>query len=169
MTCADRSVRVADHRSCDHKPAIDGVGHIVCAQSSSLVWGLVGVTTSAPRLLGVMAAPSVGFATTPMWRVDLDTTKQLSAGSLLIETAEGTVVRTLATPESVDGSIRGVTWDGLDSSGTPVPTGTYGYVLAADAVDGSGAVGAVDGLTDPSGAVVVASEAVQPQDPLWRS
>jgi hypothetical protein len=74
---------------------------------------------------------------------------------LVIKNAAGTVVRSLATAASADGSIRGVSWDGKDASAKAVPVGTYSYTLNATAADGTGAVVGIDGVAAAAGTVVV--------------
>jgi hypothetical protein len=138
----------------------DGVGHLACVSSSELVWrDFSSVSTSAPRLLGALAAPTADFSNPGnVWTVDLDATKPFRAGTIEISKLGGAVVRSLATPASTDGSIRAISWDGLDTAGNPVPADAYTYALRADAADGSGAVTGVDGtLTTAAGKVVVTS------------
>ena len=137
--------------------ATDGVGHVVCASPTELIWqDYSALATGAPRLLGILATASVSFAdTSTLWTPQFDTTKALAAGSIVIKNAAGTTVRTLATPASADGSIRGVSWNGLDTAGKPVPIGTYTYQLMANAADGTSTVVSISGTGTASGTVTV--------------
>jgi FlgD Ig-like domain len=141
----------------------DGVGHVVCASATDLIWqDYSSLSTQAPRLLGTLAAATAGFSEPgSTWSLALDTTKALAAGSVVISNSLGVLVRSLATTAvtSADGSVR-VTWDGLDGTGKPVPAGTYTYKLVANAVDGTGAVvsiGGTAGLSDGTLTVTAAS------------
>jgi FlgD Ig-like domain len=141
-----------------HDPVTDGVGHVACASDTELIWRDYSSTLSmsAPRFLGALADGSADFSKVgSTWSVDLDTTKALKAGTMVISNASGTVVRTLSTPASSDGSIRGVTWNGLDASGRGAPIGTYTYKLLADATDGFGTVASVDGTAPATGTVTI--------------
>jgi len=141
---------------CLYPVASDGVGHIACSTDTQLVWrDFSSLSTAAPRLLGVLAAGTVDFTSTSAWTPQIDTTKALAAGTLVIRNSTGTTVRTLTTPASNDGSIRGVTWNGRNDSGAPVATGTYTYTLTATGKDGSGATTAIDGTAAASGTVTV--------------
>jgi hypothetical protein len=137
--------------------ATDGVGHVVCASATELIWqDHSALSTSAPRVLGVLADKSVSFAGgATLWKPQFDTTKALSAGSILIKNAAGVTVRTLATPASADGSVRGISWNGLDGTGKAVPIGTYTYQLVANAADGTGALVSVSGTGTTTGTVKV--------------
>jgi hypothetical protein len=139
----------------------DGVGHVVCTSSTELIWRDYSyLSTSAPRLLGAVAPATVNFASTPTWVADFDATKPLNAGTLVIKNAAGGAVRSLATAASSDGSIRGLSWDGMDASGLPVPTGTYSFTLNAAASDGTGTVVSIDGAGAASGSVAVVGNPV---------
>jgi len=140
--------------------ATDGEGHLACTSNTELIWlDYAALSTAAPRVLGMLAPASVNFTTTA-WTTQIDATKPLAAGSLVIKKADGTVVRTLPTPATTDGSLR-ITWDGRDMYGDPAPAGTYTYVVAADAADGTGTMASVDG-TGPATATVVISANVSP-------
>jgi hypothetical protein len=146
--------------TCGRQFTTDGVGHVACVSDTELIWrDFSSLSTTSPRVLGALAAPTADFSNPGnVWTVDLDATKPLKAGGLVISDSHGTVVRTLATPASSDGSVRAVSWDGMNASGKPVPAGPYTYRLAADAADGTGAVTAVDGSpTAAAGQVVVTS------------
>jgi len=139
----------------------DGVGHVVCTSSTELIWSdYSSLSTSAPRLLGVLAPATVNFASTPAWVPDFDATKPLNAGTMVIKNAAGAVVRSLATAASSDGSVRGLSWDGKDASGQPVPAGTYSFTLNAAASDGTGTVVSIDGAGAATGSVTVAGDPV---------
>jgi hypothetical protein len=139
----------------------DGVGHVLCTSSTQLIWrDYSSLSTSAPRLLGVLAPAAVDFSSTPAWVPDFDTTKALNAGTLVIKNAAGVVVRNLATAASPDGSVRGLSWDGKDASGKSVPAGTYSFTLNAAASDGTGTVLSIDGAGAVTGSVTVAGNSV---------
>ena len=149
----DSAVAIPD----PHNPVLDDAGHLAYTTETELVWrDLSSFARGAPRLLGIVAPPSVSFAAPGVrWTPELDTTKALRAGQIVISADDGTPVRSLATPASADGSIRGVAWDGRDAYGRGVPAGTYTYRLVADAVDGTGTVVSVDGTGTASGKVSV--------------
>jgi FlgD Ig-like domain len=134
----------------------DGVGHIVCSTSTNLVWqDYSSLSTSAPRLLGVLATPTAAFSEPgSTWSLAMDTTKALAAGSVVIKNGLTATVRTLPVAASPDGSVR-VTWDGLDDNGKPVRPSTYTYTLTAAGADGSGAPVTVTGSGPASGTVTV--------------
>ncbi|HSN11237.1 MAG TPA: FlgD immunoglobulin-like domain containing protein, partial [Propionibacteriaceae bacterium] len=124
--------------------ATDGVGHVACTTSTDLVWSdFSALATHAPRLLGALANPTASFSVAAStWSLALDATKALTAGSVAIRNGAGTLVRSLPTAASTDGSVR-VTWDGLNDAGKPVPPGKYSYTLAASATDGTGPVATI--------------------------
>ncbi|MBI4901849.1 MAG: hypothetical protein HY829_15430, partial [Actinobacteria bacterium] len=136
----------------------DGVGHVACSTSTNLVWqDYSSLSTSAPRLLGILATPTAAFSEPgATWSLAMDTTKALAAGSVVITNGlkPATTVRTLPVTASPDGSVR-VTWDGLDDSGKPVRPSTYTYTLTAAGADGSGAPVTVTGSGPASGTVTV--------------
>ncbi len=144
---------------CAYDVTSDGSGHVACTSATQLIWrDFSSLSTTAPRLLGALAGSSVDFSSTgSTWGVDFDTTKPLNAGHVVISTSSGTTVRTLSTPASRDGSIRGITWDGLNDSGRSVSAGVYTYTLVADAADGTGPVAAVNGTGTASGKVTITS------------
>lgn len=136
--------------------ASDGVGHVAYATETDLVWrDFSSLSTSAPRVLGILA-PATFDATSPspVMKIDIDTTKQLAAGSLQVKNSTGATVRTISTPASSDGSLR-LQWDGKNASGDVVPSGTYSYTLVANAADGTGAAKAIDGTSAVTGSVQV--------------
>jgi hypothetical protein len=136
---------------CIDKPADDGVGQIACWDATDLIFeDFSTLAKSAPRLLGERDNGWLDFSYAS-WTPEIDTTKPLKAGSLVITASDGTVVKTLATPASPDGSLRGLSWDGRDNSGKMVGKSTYTYELRAEAGDGSGAVRAADGTATPTG------------------
>ena len=144
---------------CGYDATSDGVGHVACASSTQLVWrDFSSLSTNGPRLLGVLTSASADFSNVgTTWTLDVDATKPLKAGSVVISKADGTTVRTLATAASSDGSIRAVTWDGLDSSGKSLSAGRYTYKVVVDAADGSGALTSVDGTGPVTGTVTITS------------
>lgn len=119
---------------------------------------------SAPRVLGIVA-PTGYDVDGPAWRPQLDLTKAVEAGIIEIADASGTVVATVATPAAPDGSIRGVTWNGVaeppnTGSDPLVPDGVYRWVYRAQASDGSGEVVSVDGTANPGGVLTVRTTAI---------
>ncbi|HET7724671.1 MAG TPA: hypothetical protein VFK68_08535, partial [Propionibacteriaceae bacterium] len=101
---------------CTYDATSDGVGHVGCSSSTQLIWrDFSSVATGAPRLLGTTASSTVDFSNGATWSLGLDTTKPLAAGTVTIAKYDGsgnqgTVVRTLPTPASSDGSLREITW-----------------------------------------------------------
>ena len=141
--------------------ASDGAGHVVCSTSTQLFWqDYSSLAKSAPRLLGVIAPSSVSFADpSTRWTPQIDTTKALKPGKIVISANDGTVVRGIPTTASSDGSIRGFGWDGRDSYGQGVPAGVYTYTVQVDGADGSGTTVSVDGSGPATGTVTVAAAA----------
>jgi hypothetical protein len=128
-------------------PATDGVGHVVCASATELIWrDFSYMSTSAGRVLGWLAPSSFSSGT---WTPQIDVTKAFTAGVLRIRQGS-TLVREIPVPASADGSVRGVSWDGKTSGGTVAPTGIYTAELIASGTDGSGVVKAVDGVSAPT-------------------
>jgi hypothetical protein len=66
--------------------ATDGVGHVACESNTDLIWqDYSSLSTSAPRLLGILADGSASFAEPgSTWSLAMDTTKALAAGSVVI-------------------------------------------------------------------------------------
>ena len=81
--------------------------------------------SSAPHVIGVMGTKNTVTPAAPL-NLELDLTKPLKAGTLSIADPSGTVVATLTTPASTDGSLRGLTW--TPPSGV---SGTYTWTLTA--------------------------------------
>ena len=124
---------------------------VYTTQAVMVVRRVPGVGTSQPRLLGAVTS---GDATPESpWTAAIDTTKPLAAGNLTITDSTGLVVRTLPTPAAPDGSLRGLSWDGLDDAGQPLPKGTYTWTLIAFAVDTSGQVVNVTGTDAATGTI----------------
>ncbi len=124
---------------------------VYTTQAVMVVRRVPGVGTSQPRLLG--AATSGDATPQSPWTAAIDTTKPLAAGNLTITDSTGLVVRTLPTPAAPDGSLRGLSWDGLDDAGNPVPKGTYTWTLIAFGVDTSGQVVNVTGTDAAKGTI----------------
>ena len=94
---------------------------------------------SAPHVIGVVGTKNTITKFAPL-NLELDLTKPLNAGTLSIADPKGTVVATLKTPASTDGSLRGLTW-------TP-PTGASGtYTWTLNATDSAGQM-AVNNIGD---------------------
>lgn len=135
-------------------PAVDA-GRIAYATDTHLVVrGIAGTGASAPRVLGAVA-PTGCNAWACAWSLQLDATKPLVRGELMIRDAAGQVVRALQTPSASDGSLRGVTWDGRLEDGSYAPAGSYTWQLSAAAADGSGTLRAIDGSGIPGGTIAV--------------
>lgn len=147
---------LTDLPDCVTDPATDHVGHLACTSATDIVWmDFSSVSTSAPRMLGYLNPEWLDVAATPTWTLAADTTKALAAGAVDIMTPDGsTVVRTLPTPASADGSLR-VSWDGRDSNGTLVAPGRYVVRLHVQAADGSGPVRSIDGTGSPDTYITV--------------
>jgi len=108
---------------------------------------------SAPRVLGVLAAPSV--ATGSPWTLDLDATKGLNEAALgLVITNAGAIVRRIPVPASPNGSVRGLVWDGM-IDGAPAPAGTYGWELNLESSDTGASLVNTDGSPTVAGSVTV--------------
>ncbi|HBX80201.1 MAG TPA: hypothetical protein DEG88_00680 [Propionibacteriaceae bacterium] len=136
-------------------PVTDGAGHVAYSQPHQLVWrDFSSVASSPPRVLGSLAPATFDLRTTSSMAIDIDATKALSAGSLVIKNGSGTTVRTLAVAASPDGSVR-LVWDGTSDAGQFVPSGTYSYSLLATGADGSGAIKLIDGTSAATWNVVV--------------
>jgi flagellar basal-body rod modification protein FlgD len=73
-----------------------------------------------------------------------------SAVSVQLVDANGTVVQTLESgPLSAGG--HAITWDGADSSGTPMSPGTYHYRVSAQGAHAAAAAGSIDGIHTDGG------------------
>jgi hypothetical protein len=134
---------------------------VVALNGSRLAYGtgkklviknLTGVNLSAPRVLGVVAAKTWSRS----WKLAIDVTKPTKSARLEISNHAGIVVRSLKVPASSTGSLRAIRWNARNSAGKRVPAGTYTYRLIAQAVDGSGSVGSVEGGSAAIGTVRVA-------------
>jgi len=133
--------------------AVDA-GRVAFVEGTDLVvMSVNGAGTSAPRLLGALASGRA-MAGAP-WTVALDLTKPVAAGTLAIRSAGGAVVRSLPTPSSASGSLRGLAWDGRDDAGARVGPGAYSWEYRAEASDGTGAVRDVTGQHAPAGVIRV--------------
>ena len=116
-----------------------------------IVKTIAGVGTSRPRLLGALTS---GRATKKSpWKVAIDLTKPVAAGTLVIRDQAGRVVRTLATAASETGSLRGLSWSGRDVTGKQLK-GRYTWELLAAAKDGSGFAVSVTGSGRAGGTIV---------------
>lgn len=134
--------------------AIDGAGQVAWVTPTAIKVAKVhGAGTSKPRLLGVLGGAS--FTAGKTWKLDVDATKPLKAGSLEIRDAAGKLVRSISTTATASGSLRGVAWNGRDAKGRKVPAGTFTWTLKADAADRTGTLTSVTGLAAVSGTVKV--------------
>ena len=160
----------------DLNPAIDGDATLVYSTGTHLsVLDLTNhdlsdhlVDDSPARLLGAVAAPTLEL-NAPLagkpWSLDLDLTKAVDAGELLISDSTG-VVRTIDVPASADGSLRDIEWDGTTDADTPdtdavAPDGTYTWRYVADSADISGPVLGVDGRAAPTGTLTLSTSAIK--------
>lgn len=133
----------------------DRINRVAFADGASMVLRTVpGVGTSPARFLGLMAAESFDPSGEP-WRPEIDASKPLKAGTLLLKDRNGAIVRRIATPASADGSIRGLAWDGRDATGRVLGQGAYVWEFVADGADGTGTIRDVRGKGTPSGLVVI--------------
>jgi FlgD Ig-like domain len=101
----------------------------------------LGNRTYPPRLIGSYALAAFtpdGDGHADTWTPQFDVTKPVRNVGLSIVDAAGHRVRDLDAPDSPDGSIRGLSWDGRDRKGAAVPVGVYRWTLGARAGDGDG-------------------------------
>jgi hypothetical protein len=132
--------------------ASDGSHWVAHATGKDLVVDqLTGLGRSGPRMLGVLAHARTRRGVP--WAFELDATKALDAGTLVISRGT-TTVRELTFEASADGSLR-LSWDGKDASGAVVPTGAYAWTVKTTAADGTGALVRVDGSPGVGGSLVV--------------
>lgn len=143
--------------------AVDGNRVAYATETELVIKTIPGVGRSAPRSLGVKAPAS--YDGTGTWTPEIDLTKPVGAGNLVIKNAEGAVVRSLAVPASADGSIRGVGWDGKDAAGSVVPKGNYTIELTNAAADGTGTVVRTDGTAGALATVAVGIATLIPGTP----
>lgn len=133
--------------------SIDGSRIAYISGTDLVVRTIPGVATTQPRLLG---AVTQGNATPDQPLIlAIDTTKPLRDGTLTISDSTGAVVRTLATPVAVAGSLHDLRWDGRSDTGLQLPAGRYRWALAAAAVDGSGLVVSVTGGGPAEGSITI--------------
>lgn len=132
--------------------ALDGNRVAYSTRTSLVVRTLSGVGTSAPRLLGVWTA---GKATAKSpWKASIDLSKPVAAGQVIIRDAKGMIVRSLTTPASTSGSLRGISWNGKGTGGRNLAAGRYSWELVATASDGTGFARAVSGTKSATGWLV---------------
>jgi hypothetical protein len=121
--------------------ATDGSHQVAWANDEQIVvHQLPGFGTTAPLLLGLLAPHTLdNLPTSASWKPQIDATKALGAGDLVIRNAGGATLRTIPVAATTSGSIRTISWNGRAQDGvTPVPTGTYTWELTAPALDGTG-------------------------------
>jgi hypothetical protein len=109
-----------------------------------------------PRLTGILT--SAGFSPNgdgkaDTWAPQIDATKPVDQVQLTI--SQGSTPVRVLTGTGPDGSIRDLSWDGLDPAGAPVANGVYTWTLTASAVDGGGSLIGSDGATSIGGTVEV--------------
>lgn len=97
-----------------------------------------------PRLIGAVAAASFAPAS-QAWAPQFDLSKPVNAPRLTISRA-GATVRVL-TGTAADGSVRDLSWNGLDADGNPAAAGAYSWRLTGNAADGDGPLFDVDGTS----------------------
>ncbi|HSK33791.1 MAG TPA: hypothetical protein VK903_09920, partial [Propionicimonas sp.] len=112
------------------------------------------VTPSAPRVLGVLASPSVAMGSP--WTLDLDASKGLQAAGfgLVITKAGGEIASRVAVPAAPNGSVHDLTWDGM-IDGDPAPAGVYGWELDLVSSDNRRSLVNTDGSSRVAGTVTV--------------
>jgi hypothetical protein len=133
--------------------ATDGSHTVAWTTGSELVVASISdtVTPSAPRVLGVLAAPSVAMGSP--WTLDLDASKGLKeAGLGLTITGPGGSAQ-LDVPEAPNGSVR-LTWDGT-IDGAPAPAGDYTWTLQLKGADTLQDLVNADGRSGVTGTVTV--------------
>lgn len=149
----DREVPIGDGLSW---VSTDGVRTIAWTSDQGAGVAVVeGLRATPPRLLGAVGADEFRAGGKRSWTPQLDLTKPVGAGTIEITDSTGAVVQRIPTDPASGGSIRGVTWDGRDAGGDPVPAGDYTWTLVVTASDGSGMATSVDGLRTASGIVTV--------------
>ena len=112
----------------------------------------------APRLIARLAplgfSPN-GDGRADRWTPQFDVTKPLRSATLKITDHTGrTTVRTIEGT-APDGSLRGLSWDGLSSRGAQLPAGTYRWTLTGRARDGEGALIDTNGGPTAGGTVEI--------------
>lgn len=100
----------------------------------------------APRLLGDLT-DTVTTAGSSSARMELDYSEGVSAGVLDVMDASGRLIRSIPTPAATNGAVRGVAWDGRDSSGAIVGSGDYRWVHHVRSTDGTREAVSLDGST----------------------
>lgn len=113
-----------------------------------------GIGLSAGRVLGAVAPGAYDQTAGGTWPIEIDVSKGINAGEIVIRNSDNEVVATLSTPASANGAVR-TAWDGSVVDGITLYTGTYTWEFVADADDDTGAVKAVDGTSKVAGSVDV--------------
>lgn len=137
----------------DSPVAISGSRVAYSTETDLVVRTVDDTARSAPRLLGVLTHGEASAASP--WTIELDLTKPVRAGLLVIRAESGPVVRTLITPAAPDGSLRGLSWDGTNDAGAHLAPDRYRWELTVPASDGSGNATSITGTTPPGGAVTI--------------
>lgn len=154
---ADNATETLDGIDRSVVPVFDGNRIAYATSTDVVVKQLDGIGTSAPRVLSVLAN-SEFIPEQASWTAEVDLSKPVDAGTLQIVNQSGTVVREIPVEESLDGSLRDLSWDGRNTGGVRVPDGTYQLKFTNQASDGSGAVVGIDGAVGTQGSVTVSSK-----------
>lgn len=140
----------------------DANGLAYTTKSELVVRTLEAAGESPPRVLGALADSGCN-ALDCAWKLAIDATKALGAGTLTItqQAADGAgATRTIPVPGAPDGSLR-LLWDGTISGvlDTPeavyAPAGTYDWVFTAEASDGTGTLVGLNGESAVAGQITV--------------
>jgi hypothetical protein len=126
----------------------------VRANGAVLVYRLPFGKAHKPRLYGTLAPSGFspnGDGRADTWSLAVDATKPLTGVTLkIVGPKSGKLFRTL-TGTGPDGSVRDLIWDGRTQAGKALGVGSYRWELTAEAVDGEGALIAVNGSSKIAG------------------
>jgi hypothetical protein len=89
------------------------------------------------------------------WTPEFDLTKPLRAATLKIASYSGSKTLVTLRTTAPDGSVRGLAWDGLSSTGVQLPAGLYRWTLTGRARDGDGALIRTEGGGSATGTVEI--------------
>lgn len=130
------------------------VAYLDATKERLLIHPVAGAGASAPRLLGSTAPEIWSLASPAPWRLQLDATAPLAAGTLTIIDSAAAPIVTIPTPATTTGGLHHLSWDGKNAAGQPVPVGTYRWSFTA--ADGQGRpVQDVSGHADVTGTLEV--------------
>lgn len=112
----------------------------------------------APRLISKLAPGGFspdGDGQRDTWAPQFDITKPLRSATVKITNYAGTRTLAILAADAPDGSVRGLSWNGLSSSGAQLAAGTYRWTLTGRAEDGDGTLIAADGSPSVTGTVEI--------------